>query len=63
MLHGYSELVDGLLVRIEKEIGEPCEVALTGGLATLFHNRLRHSCLHLPDLTLDGIALLFKENT
>lgn len=62
ILYGYCDLIDGLLTRLEKELGDPAEVALTGGLAFLFHGRLTHAAKFLPNLTLEGIELLFRRN-
>jgi type III pantothenate kinase len=59
MLLGYAIQIDGLMDRIVVEKGPVSEVVLTGGLATLFLGELRTPSRHLPNLTLDGIALLF----
>ncbi len=62
VLYGYCDMIDGLLDRTQRECGEPCEVALTGGLSPLFQGRLRTRALLLPNLTLDGIALLYAHS-
>jgi len=59
---GYVGLIEGLLARMKAEIGAPVKVIATGGLATLFQ---QHS--HLfdrvePDLTLTGIARLYRKS-
>jgi type III pantothenate kinase len=61
LLHGYCALIDGMLEKMEAEMGQECTVALTGGLAPRFEGRLRHKCMILPDLTLEGINILYKE--
>lgn len=61
ILFGYASLIDGLLERIHAEKGPTAEVILTGGLATLFSGQLKVKTKHLPNLTLDGIALLFDK--
>ncbi|MBY0370030.1 type III pantothenate kinase [bacterium] len=61
LLYGYCALIDGMLSRIESECGKPCHVALTGGLSSLFAGRLEHECQILPDLTLEGIRILYQE--
>ena len=60
ILFGYCELIDGLLGRLQTELGSKCEIALTGGLASLFHSRLKSSATLLPNLTLDGTYLLYQ---
>lgn len=55
---GYVAMMEGLIARMRREIGEPALVIATGGLAVLFD---RHTEIfdHVDaDLTLDGMALL-----
>jgi type III pantothenate kinase len=57
---GYVAMIEGLLARMKKEIGTSVIVIATGGLAILFQE---HSDLFdrvEPDLTLSGLALLYK---
>jgi len=60
LLYGYCDLVDGLLTRIEDEISKPTDIVLTGGHASLFQKHLKHSVQVLPNLTLEGIQLLYQ---
>jgi type III pantothenate kinase len=62
ILYGYCDLLDGLLERTIKEVGTPCEVVLTGGLAPLFLGKLRTPFKYLPNLTLEGIEILYRQN-
>ena len=60
---GYVALIEGLVQRLKSRIGRPATVLATGGLATLFD---RHSAAFdriVPDLTLDGLALLHADAT
>ena len=57
---GYVAMIEGLIARMKSEIAMPVKVIATGGLAALFQ---QHS--HLfdriePDLTLRGLAILYK---
>ena len=55
--------IEGLVHRLKARIGRPATVIATGGLATLFD---RHSNVFdriVPDLTLDGLALLHARTT
>ncbi len=61
MTFGYLDMLDGVLARIVGEVG-PCEVALTGGLCYLFHQKLKVPAKYLPNLTLEGTALLYRKN-
>jgi len=62
VLYGYCDAIDGLLKRLQKEIGEPCDIALTGGVAPLIVKNLSISVKLLPNLTLEGIEILYRQN-
>lgn len=61
ILYGYCDAIDGLLTRLVSEIGDPCEIALTGGVAPLIHSKLKHPTQILPNLTLEGVKILFRQ--
>ena len=55
---GYIAMIEGLVTRMKAEIGRPCKVVATGGLAVLFDD---HTTLfdHVDsELTLEGQAIL-----
>lgn len=59
---GYVGLIEGLVTRIEAEFGEPMQVVATGGLAPLFMDATE-AIHHLdPDLTLRGLAEIWRRN-
>lgn len=63
IVHGYASLVDGMTRKLMDELGFPCRVIATGGLATLI---VRHTELveKVDDnLTLAGLRILFERNT
>ncbi len=62
IIHGYASLVDGLLDKIEAEMLVPCHTLATGGLAPRIcahTKRVEEIC---PDLTLEGLRLIFDRN-
>ena len=59
---GYVGLIEGLLARIEAELGEPLKAIATGGLAPLFAEGTMKLSIIDPDLTLDGLRLLSLRN-
>ncbi len=63
VLYGYCDLIDGLIDRTLKELGKGGDIVLTGGVAPLLHKHLRTSTKLLPNLTLEGMFLIHKENT
>ncbi len=62
IVFGYAGLVDGVVARIKAELGYPCAVIGTGGLAPLIA-RETASIERVDDaLTLHGLRLLYERN-
>lgn len=61
-LYGFSGQVDGIVKRIIKEIGPLKAVVATGGLAGLVVETSETITHHEPDLTLEGLRLVFEKN-
>ena len=59
---GYLSLVDGMIDRIEKELGEKPRVIATGGLAELFGGGSERIEEIDPLLTLTGLRLIHERN-
>ncbi|MCU1460004.1 MAG: pantothenate kinase, type [Acidimicrobiales bacterium] len=60
-VYGFSALVDGLVQRFERELGE-CTVVATGGLGALIAS-LSTTIQHVePWLTLHGLRLIYEKN-
>jgi type III pantothenate kinase len=57
---GYVTMIEGLVARMKAEIGRPARVISTGGLATLFDQHSQVFDSIEPDLTIQGLALLYK---
>ena len=53
---GYPGMIDSLLDAIETELGERVHVIITGGDAQMLVPAMRHECIHVPSLTMEGIA-------
>jgi type III pantothenate kinase len=59
---GYVAMIEGLVARMKAEVGRPMKVIATGGLTTLFE---RHSAAFdamEPDLTIQGLGLLYRRH-
>jgi type III pantothenate kinase len=59
---GYVAMIEGLLARVEAEIGRPAKTIATGGLATLFQQHTSVFDIIEPDLTIQGLALLWRRS-
>lgn len=56
---GYIAMLEGLAERIKRQIGRPLTVIATGGLATLFDKHTEVFDTIEPDLTIQGLSLLY----
>jgi len=60
MLFGFSALCDGLVERLRQETAPHAKVVATGGYAELISTYCKYiDCVH-PELTLDGLKLLWE---
>jgi type III pantothenate kinase len=59
---GYVGLIEGLVARIRREVGDAMKVVATGGLAPLFSEGTDIFDRIDPDLTLDGLRMLADRN-
>lgn len=60
---GYIAMIEGLAQRLKSEIGKPVTVVATGGLATLFDKHTNVFNAIEPDLTIQGLSLLYDMST
>jgi type III pantothenate kinase len=56
---GYVSMLEGLTDRIKRELGKPVTVVATGGLADLFDKHTNVFEAIEPDLTIQGLSLLY----
>jgi type III pantothenate kinase len=60
---GYVAMLEGLTERIKNELARPVTVIATGGLATLFDKHTNVFDAIEPDLTIQGLSLLYDMAT
>ncbi|MGD8861327.1 MAG: type III pantothenate kinase [Myxococcales bacterium] len=60
LVFGYVGLVDGIVERLQTEMGYPCAVLATGGEATLIKSESRTIEEVDSHLTLEGLRLLYE---
>lgn len=61
---GYVALIEGLIQRLKASMGEPGDVKViaTGGLAALFNEHTDAIDIIAPELTLDGLRVIYDLN-
>jgi type III pantothenate kinase len=59
---GYIAMIEGLVARTKAEIGRPAKVIATGGLAVLFEKQTPVFDVIEPDLTIQGLAMLWERS-
>jgi type III pantothenate kinase len=62
IVFGYVGLVDGVVARLKSELGYPCRVIATGGLASLIAPESDAIEDTDPNLTLEGLRILYERN-
>ena len=63
ILYGNASCLDGMIDRIEEDLGEPVTVVATGGLAQKIIPPCRHSIIPDDELLLKGLLLIYEKNT
>ena len=62
IIFGYVGLIEGIVARMKQEIGEDCKVIGTGGYAEIICPETKVIDRVNPDLTLQGLRLIFDLN-
>lgn len=62
ILYGNAGALDGLIDRINEELGETCTVVATGGLAGVVAPLCRHKMFLEDDLLLKGLLIIYHKN-
>jgi len=62
IIYGYIGLVEGIVSRIQKELGEKTKVVATGGYSEIIANETSVIDTVNPDITLIGLRLIYDMN-
>lgn len=62
MMYGTAAMLDGLVDRIEKELGHTSTIIATGGLAQFITPLCKHDIILEKNLLLKGLNILYKKN-
>ncbi|MGN0450790.1 MAG: type III pantothenate kinase [Acutalibacteraceae bacterium] len=62
LVFGTAAMLDGLLDKIEEELGEPPTVVATGGLASEIITHCRRNIIYNDNLLLDRLRAIYEKN-
>lgn len=62
MMYGTAAMIDGLVERIEGELGHKCTLVATGGMAQFITPLCKRNIILDKDLLLKGLNIIFKKN-
>lgn len=62
LMLGSACTIDGMIERMEEELGYPTTVIATGGIAKFVLPMCRHEIIYDKDLIVKGLAALYREN-
>ena len=62
LVFGTAAMLDGMIDRIEEELGEIATVVATGGLSREIISHCSHSIIYNENLVLDGLRIIYEKN-
>lgn len=62
MMYGTAAMLDGLVERMEEELGHRCTLIATGGLAQFITPLCKREIILEKDLLLKGLNIIYKKN-
>lgn len=62
ILYGNASCIDGMVERIEEDLGQPVTVVATGGLASSIAPLCKHDIILDDELLLKGLLLIYQKN-
>ena len=62
MMYGTASMIDGLIDRIQEELGHSCTIVATGGMAQFVVPLCKHQIILEKDLLLTGLNIIYQKN-
>lgn len=61
-IFGTASMVDGMIDRIEEELGAHCTIVATGGISSRIIPYCKHEIIHDENLLLRGLGVIYEKN-
>ena len=61
-IFGYASMIDGMIDKIESELGETSTIVATGGLSKCIIENCKHNIIYDKDLLLRGLWLIYQKH-
>lgn len=61
-VYGCAAMMDGLVDRVEEDLGQKVTAVLTGGLGKVVGPHCKREIHVIPDLLIDGLQILYEKN-
>lgn len=62
IIYGNASMIDGMLSRIENELGQPATIIATGGIAKVILPLCSHEIIYDGELLIKGLLALYEKN-
>ncbi len=62
LIYGNAAMIDGLIERVENELGMKAVLIATGGLSAKIVPHCRHKIICDNNLLLDGLRIIYEKN-
>lgn len=62
VMYSNAAMIDGIVARIEEELGQACTVITTGGIAGLIAPLCKRKVIQDDDLLLKGLMIIYQRN-
>lgn len=62
IIYGNAAMIDGMLTRIEEELGQPATIIATGGIAKVILPLCSHAIIYDGELLMKGLLTLYEKN-
>ena len=62
LIYGTAALIDGIVERMEEELGEEASVVATGGLSRSIIKHCKTDIIYNENLLLDGLRIIYERN-